>query len=51
MNRYAIMMTDHYGGFTWGTTCADKVADNLVTFVQNVCVNVYFYTQKILVLY
>ena len=31
-------MTDHYTGFTWGQTCEDKVADNLVNFVHSIFV-------------
>ena len=31
-------MIDHYTGFTWGTTCKDKVTDNLVNFVQDIFV-------------
>ena len=27
-----MVMTDHFTGFSWASTCADKAADNLVDF-------------------
>lgn len=31
-------MTDHFSGFTWGTTCEDKAADRLTRFVYDILV-------------
>jgi hypothetical protein len=30
-------VTDHFSGFTWGTTCEDKVQDNLAKFLVDLC--------------
>jgi hypothetical protein len=38
VNRYGIVATDHFGGFTWGDTVPDKVADRLVQFILDIFV-------------
>lgn len=42
------MVTDHFTGFTWGDSCADKVQDNLVRFVANLVLASGFGAPKII---
>jgi hypothetical protein len=46
--RYGMVITDHFTGFTWGDTCADKVQDNLVRFLCNIVVGSGFGAPKII---
>ena len=33
-----MIVADHYSGFSWGKSCEDKVADNLLYFIHNIFV-------------
>jgi len=33
-----MIVADHYSGFSWGKSCEDKVADNLLYFIHDIFV-------------
>jgi hypothetical protein len=39
IDRYCMVMTDHFSGFTWAHTCTDKAADNLVKWAYEIIMN------------
>lgn len=43
-----MVMTDHFGGFTWGDTCEDKVGDRILHFVYNILITAGFGCPQVL---
>ena len=43
-----MLVGDHFSGFTWGTSCEDKLSDNLVQFLVNLVVGAGFGSPEII---